>query len=195
MPHLDGCSSGRLPQGILAVGYRYGRSTTHRPILPRCTTSLSMRQRLLEGVGPGCSGLGMVSLLRRREGRCCIDGRILGRRRAAARPRPVRARRRGERRRCCTSIPAVLVERAPSASGSKRFTRLSRLAVVPGHNPCMRPTILAGRLSMHSAAPRWVARTICCAARSALMEISGSVDPRANQVNSRSCWPLKRACT
>jgi hypothetical protein len=59
--------------------------------------------------------------------------------------------------------------------------------VVPGHNPCMRPSILAGRLSMHSTVSRWVARTIYRAARSALMEISGSVAPRANQVNSRSC--------
>ena len=50
----DGGSPGRLPQGILAAGHRYGWSTI-----------LSIQQRLLEGVGPGCSGLGIVSLCRR----------------------------------------------------------------------------------------------------------------------------------
>src|SRR5262245_63981621 len=59
------CSPDRLPQGILAVGDRYGRSPTHMPRPPCCTTLLSMQQRLLEGVGPGCSGLGTVALLRR----------------------------------------------------------------------------------------------------------------------------------
>src|SRR5215475_10906262 len=85
----DGGSPGRLPQGILAAGHWYGWSTI-----------LSIQQRLLEGVGADAASAGV----------CWY------RRRAAARPRPVRACRRGERRRCCTSSPDVLVERASSRS-------------------------------------------------------------------------------